>query len=144
MAELIQDNPTGWINKHIQSYVATDGTTGHLYNGRESLLITTRGRKSGQLRRTALFYGVDQDRYVVIASAGGSPTHPSWYLNLLADPELDVQIRGEIFPCRAHTADGAEEARLWDLMVAIFPLYNNYRNATDRHIPVVVLERAQG
>jgi deazaflavin-dependent oxidoreductase (nitroreductase family) len=141
-AEEIHDNPTGWINKHIRSYVATDGATGQRYDGKDSLLITTRGRKSGKLRRTALYYGVDANRYVVIASYGGRPVHPGWYLNLVAEPELAVQIGAEVFRCRARTAEGEEEARLWDLMAGIFPLYNKYRAGTDRHIPVVVLERA--
>lgn len=144
MAEDIHDNPTGWINRHIRNYVATDAANGHRYNGRDALLITTRGCKTGQLRRTALFCGVDDDRYIVIGSDGGNPVHPGWYFNLLADPELEVQVGGDVFRCRARTADGAEEVRLWDLMAAIFPLYNTYRGATERHIPVVVLERIRG
>lgn len=143
-AEEIHDNPTGWINKHIRNHVDSGGATGHRYDGKDSLLITTRGRTSGKLRRTALYYGVDADRYVVIASYGGRPVHPSWYLNLLADPGLDVQIGADVFRCRARTAEGDEETRLWGLMAAIFPLYDKYRAGTDRHIPVVVLERAQG
>lgn len=71
------------------------------------------------------------------------PVHPGRYFNLLADPALEVQIGGEVFPCRARAAEGAEQARLWDLMAAIFPLYNEYRAATERHIPVVVSERVR-
>lgn len=139
--EEVQDSPTGWVNKHIQDYVDSGGARGHRYNGRDSLLITTRGRKSGQLRRTALFYGVDGNRYAVVGSNGGKATHPGWYLNLLADRQLEVQVGADVFPALATTVDGPDEARLWDLMAGIFPLYDKYRDGTDRHIPVVGLER---
>ncbi len=97
-AEEVHDSPTGWVNKHIRDYLDSGGANGHRYNGRDSLLITTRGRISGQLRRTALFYGVEADRYVVVASNGGKPAHPGWYLNLLADPRVEVQVGADVFP----------------------------------------------
>jgi F420H(2)-dependent quinone reductase len=80
----LTDSPIGWVARHIRSYVRSDGKTGHRFHGRDALLLTTRGRKSGVLRRTALYYGRDGDRYLVVASGGGEPTHPAWYLNLLA------------------------------------------------------------
>lgn len=140
--EVVHDNQTGWINRHIQEYVDSDGARGHRFHGTDSLLITTRGRKSGTLRRTALYYGVDGDRWVIVGSNGGKPNHPGWYLNLLADPTLDVQVGPDVFAATARTAEGEDEARLWDMMVGIFPLYAKYRAGTDRHIPVVVLEQS--
>ncbi len=142
MTQEITDNPTDWVNKHIRQYVETDGTKGGRFYGHDALLITTRGRKSGALRRTALYYGVDGDRYVLVASNGGSKTHPSWYLNLAADPAVEVQIGPEKFAARARTATGDERARLWDLMATIFSTYNQYQARAKREIPVVVLERA--
>ncbi len=88
--ETVADSPTGWVAKHIRSYLETGGEKGHLYHGMPSLLLTTRGRKSGMLRRTALFYGRDGDRYLIVASSGGARNHPSWYLDLVEHPEVEV------------------------------------------------------
>lgn len=135
----IHDSPTGWVNKHIREYIETDGKKGHKHQGKDALLLTTRGRKSGLLRRTALFYGKDGDRYVVVASSGGHAKHPAWYLNLAANPEVEVQVGADKFAARAHTATGEERVRLWELMTAIFPTYNSFQKKTKRQIPVVVL-----
>jgi deazaflavin-dependent oxidoreductase (nitroreductase family) len=140
----ITDSPIGWVNEHIREYLTTDGRKGGRFSGHEALLITTRGRRSGTLRRTALYYGVDGDRYLLVASNGGSTTHPSWYLNLTADPSVEVQIGADRFPARARTATGAERPRLWNLMAEIFPPYNQYRAKAPREIPVVILERVPG
>ena len=88
----IYDSPTGWVASHIDSYVSSDGRKGHRWRGVDTLLLTTRGRKSGKLRRSALIYGRDGDRYVVVGSKGGNPSHPLWYLNLVADPEVRIQV----------------------------------------------------
>lgn len=136
----LTDSPIGWVASHISSYVRTAGKSGHRFHGREALLLTTRGRRTGTLRRTALYYGRDGDRYVVVASSGGEPTHPAWYLNLLADSLVVVQVGAEIFGATARPATGAEKARLWESMVAIFPKYADYQAKTSRDIPVVILE----
>jgi deazaflavin-dependent oxidoreductase (nitroreductase family) len=141
MSEQLSDSPVGWVSEHIQRYVDTDGEEGHIWNGVPTLLLTTRGRKSGEQRRTALIYGTDGDRYVLVASQGGAPTHPSWYLNLAADSQVDVQVKDDKFTARARTVSGEERARLWETMAAIWPDYNEYQTRTDREIPVVVLER---
>lgn len=138
--EPVLDSPTGWVREHIQRYLETDGQSGHEWRGVPTLLLTTRGRKTGQLRRTALIYGRDGDNYVIVASRGGSPNHPSWYLNLSADPEVEVQVNAEKFTARAHTASPQEKDRLWPLMASIWPDYEKYQTKTDRVIPVVVLE----
>jgi deazaflavin-dependent oxidoreductase (nitroreductase family) len=106
-----------------------------------TLLLTTRGRKSGLLRRTALIYGRDADAYLVVASEGGSPRHPSWYLNLEADPQVHVQVGAEEFDAQARPATPEERARLWPEMTRIWPAYDGYQRKTDREIPVVVLTR---
>jgi deazaflavin-dependent oxidoreductase (nitroreductase family) len=141
MADEIYDSPTGWVNEHIRNYVETDGRSGHEWRGVPTLLLTTIGRKSGKHRRTALIYGRDGDNYVVVASRGGHKQHPAWYLNLVENPEVEVQVWGDKFSARAHTATADEKARLWPLMAAIWPAYNDYQAKTDREIPVIVLER---
>ena len=83
----VLDSPTDWVAAHIRSYVETNGENGHLYMGSPTLLLTTRGRKSGKLRRTPLIYGRDGDRYLLVASNGGCTEHPAWYLNVVAHPE---------------------------------------------------------
>jgi deazaflavin-dependent oxidoreductase (nitroreductase family) len=139
--EEVLDSPTGWVAEHIRGYAETDGAKGHHWQGVPTLLLTTRGRKSGALRRTALIYGQDGDRYLVVASNGGRPRHPAWYLNLQADPEVRVQVGAENFTGRATAATAAEKPRLWRRMAEIFPMYESYQKRTDREIPVVVIER---
>ena len=142
-AEPIHDNPTGWVNRHIEEYVETDGRKGHRWSGVDTLLLITRGRKSRSLRRTALIYGVDEGNYVVVASRGGHRNHPAWYLNLVADPGVRVQVGPEHHDCLARTASGAERSRLWETMSQIWPQYKDYQVKTEREIPVVVLEPNQ-
>lgn len=142
--EEVLDSSTGWVAKHIRTYVESGGKKGHLWQGLPTLLLTTRGRRSGKLRRTALIYGQDGDRHVVVASNGGSADHPAWYLNVLAEPEVQVQVAADRFIARARPATAEERPRLWDQMAKIFPMYNTYRTKTDRDIPVVILERVQG
>jgi deazaflavin-dependent oxidoreductase (nitroreductase family) len=139
--EEILDSPTGWVSRHIRRYVETDGSSGHKWNGRLTLLLTTRGRKSGRLRRTALLYGQDDDRYLLVASNGGARSHPLWYLNLVAQPEVQVQVGADKFAARARTAGAEEKPRLWRLMTSIWPDYDRYQQRTGRDIPVVILER---
>jgi deazaflavin-dependent oxidoreductase (nitroreductase family) len=133
------DSPVGWVARHVRTYVASGGRKGHRWYGCDTLLLVTRGRRSGTLRRTALIYGVDGDRYVVVGSNGGSAEHPQWYRNLVADPLVRVQVRDSTFAARARTATGEERATLWREMVEIFPQYDRYQKRTKREIPVVVL-----
>jgi deazaflavin-dependent oxidoreductase (nitroreductase family) len=138
--EDVQDSPVGWVKRHIRDYVESDGQKGHRWSGVNTLLLTTRGRKSGKLRRTALIYGRDGDRYIIVASKGGAQKHPEWYLNLRETPEVTVQVGSEKFTARARTATPEEKPRLWQTMTAIWPEYDNYQNRTKREIPVIVLE----
>lgn len=103
-------------------------------------LVEHRGRKTGKLRTTPLVYLVDGERVVVVASQAGRPEHPMWYLNILADPEVTVQIRNQRRPMRARVADPEERAELWPRLVALYADYDSYQSWTDRVIPVVVLE----
>ncbi len=140
--EEVTDSPTGWVAEHVDRYVETDGREGHEWRGAPTLLLTTRGRKSGKLRRTALIYGKDgEERYLLVASKGGAPEHPSWYLNLAAHPEVEVQVGADKFAARARTADAREKPRLWQLMTSIWPDYDGYQKKTGRDIPVVIVER---
>jgi deazaflavin-dependent oxidoreductase (nitroreductase family) len=136
----VVDSPTGWVNRHIRSYVDSDGAKGHTFHGAPALLLTTRGRRSGQPRRTALYYGRDGDAFVVVASNGGSARDPLWYGNLLADPAVHVQVGAEHHDGTARTATGAERERLWALMTEIWPAYAGYGRKTRREIPVVVID----
>jgi deazaflavin-dependent oxidoreductase (nitroreductase family) len=138
----ISDSPTGWVAKHIRDYVATGGRVGHRRWGVYTLLLTTRGRRSGRLRRTALIYGTDGDgRYVVVASNGGKPANPDWYHNLLAHPEAHVQVGAETFTATAVEATGAERDRLWAMMAELWPDYARYGARATRPIPVMVLQQ---
>ena len=137
----ITDSPVRWVADHVRRYVTSGGEAGHRWSGMDTLLITTRGRKTGALRRTALIYGQDGERTIVVASNGGKENHPNWYLNLLEDPEVRVQVGAEVFAARARPATAEERRRLWALMVAIFSGYETFRKKTSREIPVVILER---
>ena len=140
--EEVTDSPTGWVAKHVHRYVETDGREGHEWRGVPTLLLTTRGRKSGKLRRTALIYGKDgEERYLLVASKGGAPEHPSWYLNLTEHPEVEVQVGADKFAARARTADAQEKPRRWRVMASIWPDYDGYQKKTGRDIPVVIVER---
>jgi deazaflavin-dependent oxidoreductase (nitroreductase family) len=139
--EEVVDSPSGWVAKHIRTYVESGGTEGQKYAGRDLLLLTTHGRKTGKLRRTALYYGVDDGRYILVASNGGDPRHPLWYLNLLEEPNVTVQVGPEVFEAVARRATEEEKPRLWELMVEIFPQYAAYQKKATREIPVVVVER---
>lgn len=140
----IKDSPTQWVNDHIRRYVDSDGEHGHLWRGVPTLLLTTLGRKSGEWRRTALIYGQDGDRYLIVASYGGAPKHPAWYLNLTEHPEVRVQVGAKRFRATARTASAQEKARLWPVMTKIWPDYDNYQRKTSRDIPLVVLEQLPG
>jgi deazaflavin-dependent oxidoreductase (nitroreductase family) len=128
--------------EHVKRYIETDGEEGHDWrNGAPVLLLTTTGRRSGEQRTTPLIYGRHGDDYLIVASKGGAPQPPAWYLNLTDDPEVQLQVKADRFHARARTATPDERAELWQTMATIWPDYDNYQTRTDREIPVVVLER---
>jgi deazaflavin-dependent oxidoreductase (nitroreductase family) len=130
-------------DQHVRKYQETDGAEGyHWRNGTTILLLTTTGRKSGTDRTSALIYRDWEDKQLIVASKGGADEPPAWFLNLDANPEVQVQIKGEKFAARARTASADEKPAMWEHMVQVWPDYANYQAKTDRDIPVVVLERA--
>ena len=135
------DNDTAWVKAQIAQYVATDGAEPVPYHGLPLLLLTTQGRKSGEWRRTCLIFDQDGTRQIIVASSGGAPKHPAWYLNLDANPQVRVQVKGQVFDATARTASAEEKPALWQRMVSLFPDYAQYQISTDRDIPVVIIER---
>jgi deazaflavin-dependent oxidoreductase (nitroreductase family) len=128
--------------EHVDRYVATDGVEGYEWrNGTSILILTTTGRKSGEERTNPLIFGRHGDDYLVVGSKGGSPAPPAWYLNLVADPEVHVQVKGDRFAAHARTATAEEKPELWKTMTAVWPDYDGYQQRTEREIPVVILTR---
>ena len=138
-----------WIREHLELYLR-DGEAGHYWDASlgggegmlSTLLLYTTGRKSGKQSVLPLIYRPTGDGgYCVIASKGGAPSHPAWYLNLTAQPDVHVKIANQEFDAVARVAEGDERERLWNLMVDYYAPYTDYQAATDREIPVVVLDR---
>jgi proline iminopeptidase len=147
-AKLVPGLPD-WILDHAKRYLASGGTEGHMYKVTPpgysemtvpALLLTTTGRKTGERFIFPLFYGKTGDSYIVVASKGGAPQHPGWYRNLVANPEVDVQVGTAKMKARARTATGAERAKLWEKALEFWPPYADYQKKTEREIPVVVLD----
>lgn len=129
-------------DEHVRRYRETGGEVGHIWReGSTILLLTTKGRKTGEPRTTPLIYAEDGDRFVIVASKGGAPVHPGWYRNIAQDPNVELQVKDEVFAARARTAEGEERERLWRKANEVWKHYDEYATKTDREIPVVVLER---
>lgn len=144
----IPDALPGWVREHIELYLE-DGEAGHLWDAAHAggkgvyttLLLYTTGRKSGRTSVLPLIYQpTGEGGYCIIASKGGAPDHPAWFLNLSADPNVRVKVANDEFDAVARVAQGEERRRLWQLMVDHYPPYDDYQAATDRQIPVVVLD----
>src|SRR5690349_12633129 len=123
----------------VEGFRANGGVVPGRWGEQPLLLLTTTGARSGLPRITPLLYSRDGDRFVVIASKGGEPTHPDWYHNLLAHPEATVEVGPETFSVRARVAQGDERQRLFDQQAALMPFFAEYERTTPRTIPVVVL-----
>jgi deazaflavin-dependent oxidoreductase (nitroreductase family) len=134
------DSETPWVARQISEYLATDGEKPVFRYGAPLLLLTTMGRKSGEWKRTVLIGAEDDGRYVIVASLGGAPRHPVWYLNLQANPEVRLQVKGRSFMATARTATAEEKPALWAKMVGLYPDYADYQVKTEREIPVVILD----
>lgn len=144
----IPDYLPAWIKQHIELYL-TDPEKAHMWDSSlggwkgllPTLLLITKGRKSGELRPLPLIYKKVGDAYVVIASKGGAPVHPAWYLNLMDEPNCEIRVASESMQASARTADGEERETLWAELAEIYPPYNDYQQAAgERLIPVVVLD----
>jgi proline iminopeptidase len=139
-----------WMLDHVDRYLKSGGKDGHMYTmnvpGRPtltvpSLLLVTRGRKSGEKYLFPLFYGdTGKASYYIVASKGGAPDHPGWYKNILANPEVELQVGTKTVKARARTASGAERQKLWEGALTWWPPYADYQKKTQREIPVVVLD----
>lgn len=148
MTTKIDFGAPGWQDAHTDLYLKTDGTEGHLVDFSVAggsvetpcLILKTTGRRSGEAKLLPLIYGRDGDRIVIVASKGGAPKHPAWFLNLEANPDVEFQVAAKKYRGVARAAQGAERERLFTLMAGVFPPYNAYKARTDREIPVVVLE----
>jgi proline iminopeptidase len=150
MAEAkLAPNLPDWMVEHANRYLASGGTDGHMYKitlpqrgeiTAPSLLLTTTGRKSGDKFIFPLFYGTDGGSYFVIASKGGAPQHPGWYRNILANPNVEVQVGTTKMNARARTATGEERLRLWKKALEFWPPYADYQLKTEREIPVIMLD----
>ena len=129
--------------EHVRRYRETNGEVGHIWRrGSKILLLTTRGRRTGKPSTTPLIYEDADGAYVIVASNGGAREHPGWYRNLVKEPRVEVQVKGDVFSASARTATGTDRERLWKLAAQQWPDYNAYQKRTDRQIPVVVLQRA--
>jgi deazaflavin-dependent oxidoreductase (nitroreductase family) len=129
--------------EHVRVYRETDGERGYDWkNGTKILLLTTKGRKSGDERTTPLIHETDNGRWVVIGSQGGAPDDPNWVKNIREDPDdVEIQVKGDRIPVHARIAEGDEREQLWKRMNEVWPDYDTYQERTDREIPVVVFER---
>ena len=141
-AEEIFDNPTDWVARHIRRYVESNGEKGHRAYGHDSLLLTTRGHRSGKLRRTALWYVRDGDRYLLVGSNGGSNGDPAWVDNVRANPAVVIQVRGDTFAALARTASAEERPALWKRISSKIPQHARYQLRVGRELAVVIVEPA--
>jgi len=126
-------------DEHIRKYRETGGEVGYIWNGVPTLLLTTTGRRTGEPRTSPLIFARDGDDYLVVASMGGLPKHPQWYLNLQARSEAEIEVKAERIPVVARTASDEEKPRLWKIVSDQWPNYDLYQSRTERIIPVVVL-----
>jgi deazaflavin-dependent oxidoreductase (nitroreductase family) len=141
MSDYVQPDLMLIGDAHVEKYRETDGEVGYIWNGATCLLLTTTGRRSGKPRTVPLIFAADGDRQILVASKGGAPEHPSWYRNLEANPDVEVQIKGDRFRARARTVEGTEREHCWKVATAVWPNYDEYVKRTTRAIPVVALER---
>ncbi len=132
----------GWVREQVEAYEASGGARANTLRdtGLPVVIVTSVGAKSGKLRKTPLMRVEHEGRYLAVASQGGAPTHPVWYHNLLADPHVELQDKGEKWDMTARLLSGEERAQWWERAVAAFPPYADYQQRTEREIPVFLLE----
>ena len=140
MSEYIP-SPAQWVADQVELYERSGGTEGTTLNGLPVIIVTNRGRRTGAIRKTPLMRVADGDSYVLVASRGGAPTHPLWYYNLKADPDVEIRDETRTYAMRAReVVDPDERRRLWEIAVEAFPPYADYQEKTDRLIPVFLAE----
>ena len=129
-----------WNSNIIQEFRTNEGKVGGPFDGAPILLLHTKGARSGEERVNPMMYLTDGDRLVVFASKGGAPTHPDWYHNLVANPDVEIEVGTERRTMRARVAEGEERDRLYAEQSKRYPQFAKYQEGTDRTIPVVILE----
>jgi len=133
-----------WNRQTIEAFRANGGKVGGIWEGKPLLLLTTTGAKSGGRLTSALMYLREDDRLLVFASKGGTPTNPDWYHNLLAHPEVTVEVGDETYDAIATPLTGEEHDQLYAQWAELYPQFGEYQKKTPRKIPVVALERRKG
>ena len=136
--------PSPWepIAEQVRLYESTGGREGGTLEGQPCVILTTRGRKTGKLRKSPLMRIEHDGSYAVVASMGGAPQHPVWYLNLVADPAVTLQDGEQVLDLRARTASPEEKREWWPRLTAVWAPFDDYQAKTERDIPVVILEPA--
>jgi deazaflavin-dependent oxidoreductase (nitroreductase family) len=142
MAEYQQPDLMLLGDDHIRAYRESGGEVGYLWNGVPTLLLTATGRRTGRKLTSPLIFARDGDDYLVVASMGGAPKHPQWYLNVQANPDAEIQVKDQTLAVVVRTASADEKPRLWKVVTEVWPNYDVYQTRTDREIPVVILTPA--
>jgi F420H(2)-dependent quinone reductase len=139
-----QPSPAQWVRDQVDAYERSGGREANtlLDTGMPILVVTTRGNKSGKVRKTPLMRVEHDGEYALVASKGGAPTHPVWYYNLLADPTVSIQDGPKPLTFKVRQVEGPERDRWWQRAVAAYPPYAEYQEKTERQIPVFVASRA--
>ncbi|MFF7314029.1 nitroreductase/quinone reductase family protein [Streptomyces sp. NPDC008137] len=141
-----EPSTTQWVRKQVELYESSGGTEGTTLQGSKMpvVILTSRGAKSGKLRKTPVMRVEHEGRYAAVASLGGAPKHPVWYFNLKSDPHVELQDGPRKQDMTAREVTGEEKSAWWERAVAAYPAYADYQKKTDREIPVFVLEPVAG
>jgi len=135
-----EPSPQDYVRKQVELYESSGGAEGNTMRGKPVIILTSRGAKSGKIRKTPLMRVEHDGTYAVVASKGGAPDHPTWYQNLVADPHVELQDGPVKRDLTARELTGDEKATWWERAVAAYPSYADYQRKTEREIPVLVLE----
>ncbi len=136
-----EPSPAEWVRNQVAEYERTGGASGNTLRDVPVIILTTKGAKSGKIRKSPLMRVEHDGKYAAVASMGGAPTHPVWYHNIAADPHVELQDGPEPVDMTAREVTGDERAEWWGYATAVWPDYDDYQAKTDRVIPVFVLER---
>lgn len=137
----VRISPSAWVAEQARRYEESNGTEATDMNGSPCLLIDYLGRRSGEWHRTVLIYGRDGEDYLVVASKGGAPEHPAWFLSLRENPDVHLRVDTERFAARAEVLSKEDKARVWPHLLEVYAPYEEYQRKTDRDIPVIRLTR---
>jgi len=135
-----EPSPAAWVRDQVAEYESSGGTRGTTLRDMPVIVLTSRGAKSGKIRKTPLMRVEHDGSYAIVASKGGAPEHPVWYYNVMADPHVELQDGPVKQDMTARQVTGAEKAAWWERAVAAYPDYADYQEKTDRQIPVFVVE----